>query len=82
MSTGDRSVRKMDLSHGGFLKKIGGKLKFSKNESRHLTQLNETSKTRYILYKDTNDSHGRVVSVSGFAFIALGFESCGKLQIL
>jgi hypothetical protein len=38
-----------------------------KNDSRHSTQLKETSKTKYILYTDANDSHDRVVSVPGFA---------------
>ena len=39
-----------------------------KNESRHSTQLNKTSKTNSILYTDAIESHGRVVSVTGFTY--------------
>jgi hypothetical protein len=36
----------------------------------------------YILCKDSNGSHGRVVSVSGFELIGLGFESRVKFKVL
>jgi hypothetical protein len=60
-------------SYGGFFGKNWRKLQILKmGNANRLSSMRRVK--REILYNDAKYSHGRVVSVTGFALIGLGFE--------